>query len=311
MADPSSTKVVLAALIGNAAIAVTKFGAAAATGSSAMLSEAIHSLVDTGNQVLLLYGMRRARRPADAQHPFGYGKELYFWTFVVAILIFGLGAGISFYEGIEKVRHPSPVTDPHINYIVLALAGAFEAVAWWIAFKEFKARKGALGYLDAVRVSKDPAIFTVLFEDTAAMLGLIVAAGGIALGDWLDMPVMDGAASIAIGVILAFTAAVLAYECKGLLIGESAAPQVVDAIERMVAIDRRVKRVNEILSMHLGPQDVLLNVSLDFGDSIDANDVEAAISKMERRIKRDFPEIKRIFIEAQAWPAHRRAARDG
>jgi len=311
MADPSSTKVVLAALIGNAAIAVTKFGAAAATGSSAMLSEAIHSLVDTGNQVLLLYGMRRARRPADAQHPFGYGKELYFWTFVVAILIFGLGAGISFYEGIEKVRHPSPVTDPHINYIVLALAGAFEAVAWWIAFKEFKARKGALGYLDAVRVSKDPANFTVLFEDTAAMLGLIVAAGGIALGDWLDMPVMDGAASIAIGVILAFTAAVLAYECKGLLIGESAAPQVVDAIERMVAIDRRVKRVNEILSMHLGPQDVLLNVSLDFGDSIDANDVEAAISKMERRIKRDFPEIKRIFIEAQAWPAHRRAARDG
>lgn len=212
MASAGSKKVIYAALIGNSLIAVIKFAAGAFTGSSAMISEAIHSLVDTGNQWLLLYGIRRSQRPADEQHPFGYGMELYFWTFVVAILIFGLGSGISFYEGVQRVRAPHPVTDPYINYIVLGLAIIFESVVWWIALKEFRRIKGRRGWMDEVRRSKDPAVFTVLFEDTAAMLGLIAALIGLVAAQVLDMPVLDGVAAIIIAFILAATAALLAYE---------------------------------------------------------------------------------------------------
>ncbi len=308
MAAPSSLKVVLAALAGNSVIAVTKFIAAAYTGSSAMLSEAIHSLVDTGNQVLLLHGMRRAARPADATHPFGYGMELYFWTFVVAVLIFAVGAGVSIYEGVAKLGNPHPVTDPVVNYVVLGLAMVFEAWAWWIAFKVFREAKGGLGYLEAVRLSKDPAVFTVLFEDTAAMIGLIVAFLGIALGQALQLPVLDGAASILIGVILAVTAAVLAYESKALLIGEAAHPTVVAGIEKIIAEEPGIQRLNELLTLHFGPEDVLLNLSVDFADQISAARLEASISAMERRIKSAYPEITRVFIEAQSWRAHLRDA---
>lgn len=219
-----SKKVIIAALVGNALIAVTKFGAAAFTGSSAMFSEGIHSAVDTGNQTLLLYGLKRAARPADKRHPFGYGREIYFWAFVVAILIFAVGAGVSFYEGVHKLSDPHPLENAYVNYIVLGLAMIFEAVAWWVAFKEFKAGKGKYGYLQAIQVSKDPSIFTVLLEDTAAMLGLIVAFVGILLGQLLDIPELDGVASMVIGLILALAAIVLAYETKGLLIGEGADP---------------------------------------------------------------------------------------
>lgn len=309
MANASSKKVIYAALIGNGLIAVTKFAAASVTGSSAMLSEAIHSVVDTGNQMLLLYGIKRSQRPPDAQHPFGYGMELYFWAFLVAIIVFAAGAGFSFMEGMSKVIAPHPVANPEINYAVLGLAAIFESVAWWFAFKEFKRRKGDLGYFEAVRRSKDPTVFTVLFEDSAAMLGLIVAAGGIALGDWLEIPEMDGVASIIIAIILATTAVLLAYECKGLLVGESADPGTVDRISRNLGSDRRVKQVNEVLTMHLGPTDVLLNVSLDFIDALDANELESAISDMERRLKHEFPEINRVFIEAQSWRGHRRSMR--
>ncbi len=305
MASHASKRVIYAALIGNGAIAVTKFIAASITGSSAMLSEAIHSVVDTGNQGLLLYGIRRAKRPADPQHPFGYSMELYFWTFVVAILIFAVGAGISAYEGIIKLMNPHPVTSPHINYIVLGLAMVFEAVAWWIAFREFRRSKGSLGYLAAVRRSKDPTVFTVLFEDSAAMLGLIAAFLGIALGQALDMPELDGVASIVIGVILALTAALLAYESKGLLIGEGADPQVVAGVREIVQTKQGIERVNELLTMHLGPQDVLLTLSLDFEDRLSAGDVEAAITELEDLIKLAFPQISRVFIEAQSWKAHR------
>ena len=196
MASHGSRGVVLAALGGNALIAVTKFGAAAYTGSSAMLSEAIHSLVDTGNQVLLLYGLRRADLPADERHPFGYGMEIYFYSFVVAILIFGLGAGVSLYEGIDRIRHPHDITNAYVNYIVLGLALVFEGGAWWIAFREFRRTSGDLGWLEAVRASKDPAIFTVLFEDTAALLGLLIAMIGIWLSQTLALPILDGVASI-------------------------------------------------------------------------------------------------------------------
>lgn len=294
-----SRKVIFAALAGNALIAATKFGAAFYTGSSAMLSEAIHSLVDTGNQGLLLYGMKRAARPADKFHPFGYGIELYFWAFVVAILIFGVGAGVSIYEGINKLQNPHPMSNPHVNYIVLGLAFLFEAGSWWVALKELRKIKGDYGYFEAVRLSKDPTIFTVLFEDTAALLSLTVAFIGILLSQLLDMPVIDGAASLVIGGILAVTAAYLAYECKGLLTGESAGRAVVSEIERIIIGSPGVVRMNELLTMHFGPHDILLNVSLHFSDRLSSTDVERIVSTLETQIKTRFPDIKRIFIEAQ------------
>jgi cation diffusion facilitator family transporter len=307
VADHSSLKVIYAALAGNFLIAVTKFGAAAYTGSSAMLSEAIHSLVDTGNQLLMLYGLRRAKRPADARHPFGYGMELYFWPFVVAILIFAIGGSISVYEGVSKLSSPHPMENAYINYTVLALAMVFEAAAWWVAFKEFRSSKGDVGYLEAVRRSKDPTVFTVLFEDTAAMLGLIVAMIGIYLADTLNMPILDGVASIVIGVILGLTAVLLAYESKGLLIGEGARGAVVDGIRGIIDTDARIDHINEILTMHMGPQDVLLNLSIDFDSALDADTVQFAISELEARVKEKYPIVTRIFIEAQSQAGHNAA----
>lgn len=304
MATSSSKTVIYAALIGNGLIAITKFIAAGITGSAAMLSEAVHSVVDTGNQGLLLYGMKRSSRPADDAHPFGYGMELYFWAFVVAILIFAGGAGISIYHGIEKILHPDPLESVYVNYIVLTLAMVFEGVAWWLAFRAFREAKGEHGYFEAVRRSKDPALFTVLFEDSAAMLGLVIALIGIALGQWLNMPVLDGVASVLIGVILALTAALLAYEAKGLLIGEGVEPEVREGIRALLNQQAGILRVNELRSMHLGPEEVLLTISVDFAGDLSADQVEAAISTMEREIKFSYPDVKRLFIEAQSWRAH-------
>ena len=312
MANPASTKVVLAALAGNMAIAVTKFAAASWTGSSAMLSEAIHSLVDTGNQALILMGLHRAGRPADQRHPFGYGMELYFWSFVVAILLFAIGSGVSIYEGIGKILEPHPVEDAWINYTVLGLAMIFEAGAWWVAFTEFRRRKGDMGWLEAVRASKDPAVFTVLFEDTAAIIGLMAAAAGIWLADTAGLPWMDGAASIVIGLVLALAAVVLSWETKALLIGEGARPETVADIRRLALATGGVRNVNEVLTMHLGPEDVLLNLSLDFTDDLSSSDVERTISRLEADIRAAWPEIRRVFIEAQGMADHLRslAARD-
>jgi len=301
MASSSSKKVIYAALAGNGLIAISKFWAAAYTGSAAMFSEAIHSVVDTGNQCLLLYGLKRAKRPADKTHPFGYGMEVYFWSFVVAILIFGLGAGISINEGIAKVKNPHPVTDPFINYIVIGFSIIFEALAFSFAFKEFRKSKGSQNWIKAVRASKDPAIFTVLFEDFAALIGLIVAGIAIYLGDALNIPVLDGIASIVIGLILAVTASCLAFECKGLLMGESASEAVLTGIKDIIKEESQVLHINEILTMHLGPRDILLNLSLDFKDELSSGNVEETISKLELGIKNKFPEIKRVFIEAQNW----------
>ena len=303
-----SKKVIYAALIGNGLIAITKFVASTITGSSAMLSEAIHSVVDTGNQGLLLYGLKRASKPADPEHPFGYGKELYFWAFVVAIIIFAVGAGVSLYEGFHKVLHPTPVTDPYINYIVLGLAMVFEAGAWWIAYKEFQQIRGKRSLVTAVRQAKDPTVITVLFEDSAAMLGLIIAFIGIGLGQLLDMPVLDGVASIGIGLILAVTAMVLAYECKGLLTGEAADPLVVASIRAIGRDWPGIDSVNELLTIHFGPQDVLVTMSLDFKDGLSAEDIERAISGIEKKIKERHPEISRVFVEAQDRLGHDRNA---
>ncbi len=300
MAAEGSKKVVVAAFIGNALIAVTKFVAAALTGSSAMFSEAVHSVVDTGNQALMLYGMRRAERPADARHPFGYGRELYFWAFIVAILIFATGAGVSIYEGVSRIRHPEPVTDAYINYIVLGLAMVFEGGSFWVAFREFKKVKGGRGYLAAVRVSKDAALFTVLLEDAAALLGLGIALVGIALAEALALPVLDGVASVLIGLMLAGVALLLAYETKGLLIGEAADPAVVDELRRILVARHGIDGINEILTMHMGPRDVLLTLSLDFRSNLSSDEIEAEVTRLERQIKAAIPEITRIFIEAEA-----------
>jgi cation diffusion facilitator family transporter len=304
--------VIYAALAGNSAIAVTKIAAAIFTGSSAMFSEAIHSMVDTGNQTLLLYGMRRARRPADKHHPFGYGREIYFWAFVVAILIFAVGAGVSIYEGIEKVKHPEPITNAGINYIVLSFAMVFEGGAWWIAYRAFDSTRGKRSLLAAVRDSKDPSIFTVLLEDTAAMLGLLIAFIGIALGQWLEIPELDGVASIGIGCILAGAAMLLARETKGLLIGEGASPEIVEEIRQVLGGQSAIERVNEILSVHLGPDDILVNVSVEFRDGLEVGAIERHTAAIEREIKARIPGARRIFIEAQATADHfrDRAAHD-
>ena len=287
-------------------IAITKFVAASITGSSAMFSEAVHSVVDTGNQGLLLYGIKRSKRPPDVTHPFGYGSEIYFWSFVVAILIFGLGAGISFYEGVQKLLHPHPLKSPHINYIVLVLAMMFEAVAWWIAYKEFGKVRGNFGLFEAVQRSKDPTIFTVLFEDTAAMLGLFAAMIGVACADMLGIAWADGAASIAIGIILAGTAALLAFETKGLLIGEAASRSLRQGVRGIVGRSKSVRHINEMRTMHMAPNDILLALSLDFHDELSAGHVEQTIYKLEQDIKSRFPDVKRLFIEVQSQRDHDR-----
>ncbi len=304
MAAHGGKKVIIAALVGNSLISVTKFAAAFYTGSSAMLSEGIHSLVDTGNQGLLLYGIKKSNQPADEKHPFGYGVELYFWAFVVAILIFAVGAGVSIYEGVVKISNPHPVENAYIAYGVLTLAMIFEAGAWWIAFKEFRAVKGARTYFQAVQESKDPTVFTVLFEDTAAMLGLIVAFAGLLGAQYLQLPWLDGAASIAIGVILAATAALLAYETKSLLVGESAAPETVEAITKIVETTETVHKLNEIRTLHRGPKDVLLALSIDFQDDLMVGKVEETIFELEIEIKKKFPLVRRVFIEVQASHHH-------
>ena len=303
MASASSKKVIVAALIGNYLIALTKFAAFYMTRSSAMLSEGVHSLVDTGNQVLLLYGLRRARRPADEQFPFGHGKEVYFWGFVVAIMIFTVGAGVSIYKGIHHLIHPSPIQNPNINYVVLGCAMLFEGAAWYFALTEFTKAKGKWGYLEAVRRGKDPSMFVVLFEDSAAMLGILVAFSGIFLSQITGNPLYDGAASVIIGLILAGTAAWLAYEIKGLLIGESARPEIVKGVREIAKTYPKIKHVNEILTLHMGPDFILLNVSVDFADSLLAGDLEDTIARLDKQIKQAYPKIKRVFVEAEAWRA--------
>ena len=295
------TKVIIyAALVGNALIAVTKFVAATITGSAAMMAEGIHSVVDTGNQFLLLHGLRRAELPADEQHPLGHGKEIYFWSFVVAILIFALGSGISIYEGVHRVMHPSPVTSPLVNYVVLGAAMIFEGVAWCMAYRAFRRMQGSRSITAAVAASKDPTTFVVLFEDTAAMLGLLVAAIGLTLSQVLDQPVFDGIASIGIGLILAGTAVWLAIRTKSLLIGEGADPALVEDVRNRAAGMQAIIAVNEVITLHMGPHDILLNLSVDFDDSVPAGDVESTIEKLTHDILAAHPDIKRVFIEAEA-----------
>jgi cation diffusion facilitator family transporter len=300
MAAGGSKTVIFAAIAGNLAIAATKFVAAFMTGSSAMLSEGVHSLVDTGNGLLLLWGIRQAALPPDDQHPFGRGKELYFWTLIVAVLIFALGGGISIYEGIVHFSDPHAIADPTINYIVLALAFLFEGSAWFVAFREFRKLKGQRGYIQAVRESKDPTTFTILFEDSAAMLGLVVAFLGILFGHALGIPQLDGIASVVIGVILCVVAVFLAYESKGLLIGEGVDAETRTSITRFVQADPDVDKLIRALSMHLGPNDVLLTLEIAFRPGLSAAQAAAAIDRMDKAIRSAHPEVRHLFVEAQA-----------
>lgn len=298
MANANNKKVIYAALAGNALIAVTKFVAAGITGSSAMLAEGIHSVVDTGNQGLMLLGNARAKKPADEKHPFGYGRELYFWAFVVAILIFAVGSGVSLYEGVHKTLDPHPVTNPVVNYLVLLAAMGFEGWAFSVALKEFREIKGERTYWQAVKESKDPTVFTILFEDSAALAGLVVAFVGVGLGHLFGWPVMDGIASILIGLILGATAILLAWETKGLLVGESALPHVTAGIRGVVREEGDVERLNEVLTLQLGPKDVLATVSVEFADGLPTGRIEQTIQRLDAAIKRAHPEVTRVYIEA-------------
>jgi cation diffusion facilitator family transporter len=281
-------------------IAVTKFVAAFFTGSSAMLSEGIHSVVDTGNQALLLLGIHLSKKPADTTHPFGYGKELYFWGLVVAIILFGVGGGMAVYEGIMHLRHPGPLADPTMSYIVLGIAAIFESTAFTLALKEILTTRGEESLWQAVHTSKDPAVFVVLFEDTAALTGLMVAFLGIFLGHQFHNPYLDGISSLLIGLILAVAAILLAYESKGLLLGESAATETVKSIYALATDDPAVERVQRPLTMHFGPRVILLNLAVQFRQGLSGAELLAAVDRLEQTIRAQHPHIKHIFIEANA-----------
>jgi cation diffusion facilitator family transporter len=290
----------------NVAIAITKFVVAGITGSSAMLAEGVHSAVDTINGVLLLVGIRLSERPATQQHPFGHGKELYFWSLIVAVLIFGLGGGLSFYEGVQHLRHPEPMSDPTWNYIVLAAAAVFEGISFFIALRAFRKQAGATPFWQAIHRSKDPTTYTVLAEDAAALAGLAIAAAGIALSHHLDMPALDGAASVLIGLLLAGVAVLLTLESRGLLIGEGIRAETAQAIRDIALAQPQVSNVGRILSMYVGVDDVLVTVDLDFNDGTQAADAALAIAVVEREVRARFPMIRRLFIEAASVPPQQR-----
>jgi cation diffusion facilitator family transporter len=309
MAVSTSKNVIFAALAGNLAIAVTKLAAALLTGSSAMMSEAIHSAVDTGNQIILLIGLRRAARPATESHPFGHGLQLYFYTFVVAVLIFGVGAVISILHGVERIRNPGEIENPWINYGVLGLSVLFESASWLVAFRAFDRERRGRPFLAVIRSSKDPTVFTVLFEDTAALAGLIVALAGVVASHVFALPVLDGVASVVIGVILALTAAFLAFESQSLLTGEAADPATREGIADIARAEPGVNGLNDCRTMHFGPNEILVVLSLDFRNNLSAGDIEDTVARLERKIRRVYPQAGRIYAEARSFAGHQASLR--
>ena len=300
MASSGNKLVLFAALGANLGIAVAKFVAAAFTGSSAMLTEGFHSVVDSTNQLLLLYGHRASQRPPDLVHPLGYGRELYFWSFVVAILIFATGAGLSIYEGVIHILEPGPIEDATLAYIVLGISFVLEGGSWATAVREFRSIQGELGWWQAVRRSKDPTTFIVLFEDSAAMFGLIVAGAGVFLTHWTGNPVWDGTASIVIGCALAVVAFMLARESKGLLIGERADPRLSDAVRHAFDARAEVTRVQEVVTIHFAPDKVFVAASVDFEDAIAVGAIERLIADTEARLRQEWPQIASVYIKPMA-----------
>jgi len=300
-----SRKVVYAGIVGNLLVAVTKFVAAGFTHSSAMLSEAVHSVVDTLNQVVMLYGLRRASRPADPGHPLGYGRELYFWSFVVAVLIFAIGAGVSVYEGIRHVMDPEPMQNPWVNYLVLGLAGLIEFGSWTVAMREFNRQRGDQGYFEAAEKTKDPSTLTLLLEDSAALIGIAIALVGTAASQLLGMPILDGVASILIGLLLGVVSMFLARESKRLLIGEPARRGLVEAIKRCAQAQEGVANVNGLLTIHLAPRQVVCALSIEFEDALQVPSLEKAVEEMEARIRQSHPEVTLLFVKPQRAAAYR------
>jgi cation diffusion facilitator family transporter len=298
---PSESKTaIIAAIIGNLAIAVTKFIAAAFTGSSAMLSEAIHSLVDTGNGGLMLFGVYKSRKPPDKEHPFGHGRELYFWTLIVAILVFAIGGGMSIYEGFVHLPEQALARNPVWNYAVLGFAAIFEGTSWFFGWKAFRAEMGRKGVLETIHDTKDPTTFAVLLEDSAALLGLVVAFLGIFLSRQLGLPYLDGAASIVIGLLLCAVAVLMAYESKGLLIGEGLDRETLQSMRKLVEADPAVERVQHLHTLYLGAHDVLLTIELRFRSTISALEVRESVTRLRREIRVRHPDIKRIFFGAES-----------
>jgi cation diffusion facilitator family transporter len=311
MAGTGTNRAVWAALAGNVLVAASKFAAAAVSGSAAMLSEAVHSLVDTVNELLLLYGIARSARPADRVHPLGYGRELYFWSFVVALLIFALGAGVSLYEGMDRLLHPAPIDHPVLIFVVLGVSLAFESASWLIGMRAFRAAKRSLGWWQAFRRSKDPPTFIVIFEDSAAILGILAAAGGTVAALLTGDTRWDGVASLAIAVLLAGVAALLARESKELLIGERADPILSDAILRTASSIAGVCSANSIVTVQLAPHNVIATLSLDFFDYLRAPDIERAVVELETKIRSAHPDVSAVFVKPQSVLVAKQRLQDG
>jgi len=294
-----STRAVVAAMIANAIIAVAKFVASAITGSSAMLSEGIHSVADTGNQALLLFGNRRSHRPPDRQHPFGYGPELYFWSLIVAMILFGLGGGFSMYEGIAHLKHPEVPKNPVWNYAVLALAFVVEAAALRVALKQLGGKGSGKSLWQRVRDSEDPRVFVPVAEDMSALVGVVVAFLGVYLARALDLPVLDAAASIVIGFLLAAVAVFLGYETRALLVGEAISDRLIKQVGQICLADEAVDRVVRIMGVHLGPDDILLTLGLKFRSGYQVEEAAQAVERIERQIRGADPRITRVFVEPE------------
>jgi len=303
---------VIGAIIANFIIAVAKFVAAIFTGSSSMLSEGIHSLADTGNQALLLLGINLSKRPADETHPFGYGKELYFWSVIVAMILFGIGGGLSMYEGITHLQHPGELRDPLWNYVVLGIAMVAEGTSLGIAINEFfkHEKEPEEGVWEAIKESKDPSIFVVLFEDSAAVIGLILAFLGVFLSHRFTNPLFDGLASISIGIVLAAVAVFLAYESRELLLGERADPETVNSIQEIAQDNPNVKSISDILTMHFGPKQVLLTMNIRFKDGLSGDEIANTMDNLETKIRKKHKKVDRIFIEAESIRDFNGAAED-
>lgn len=294
-----SKTAIYAALAGNLAIAAVKLIAAVITGSSAMVSEGIHSMVDTGNQGLLLLGLSRSKKPPDMEHPYGHGREIYFWSFVVAIAIFAVGGGVSVYEGIRHLLSPVVIEDPFWNYVVLGCAFVFESISWFFGWRAFRKKLGNQGPLQAVHRSKDPTVFVVVFEDSAALIGLVIAFLGVFFGHRLGNPYLDGTASILIGLVLATIAAFLAYETKGLLIGEGYGPKTIRELRSLIDSDEAIEHLDKLLTQFLGPDDVMLTAEVRFRDRLTTNEIREAVKRIRERITAKHSEIKRIYFAAE------------
>lgn len=296
MASESRTAVI-AAIAGNLAIAVCKAVAAGFSGSAAMLSEAIHSLVDTGNGALMLLGMARSKRPADADHPFGSGHELYFWTLMVGVLIFGLGGGMSIVTGVLHIRAGHPVEDLFWNYAVLGVAVVFESVSWWFGWRAFSAERHGRSIVETIVDSKDPTTFSVLLEDSAALLGLVVAFVGIFLGNLWGLPWLDGAASIVIGLLLCTTAYIMVNESRALLVGEGVSKATLEGIRKLVCADPAVESVGRLRTLYLGPEEVMLVLEMHMRDDAEMTELRETTARLKRAIRGKYPKVRRVFFD--------------